>query len=245
MTPNDQSKVDWLGTFYLRLHASPETLRAWAGIAVIVALFLFIGSVITSAILLVRLGTDALFSSSPSYQETARNFVLTFASAFGAPFLVWRAWIAHRQANAAAQQARIALENHITGIFSKSVELMGFVRETKTTGADGAQIARSVPNIEARLGALYSLERLLAESGKDQRAILETICAYVRENSPLDIPGDEEEAKAFLRGNLPPSPTRRADVQAALTIIGRRQETLRVRVTLPLIFIQWRLESGH
>jgi len=106
---------------------------------------------------------------------------------------------------------------------------MGFMRESKSIGTDGNEITRSVPNIESRLGALYSLERLLTESARDQRAIIETLCAYIRENSPLEIPEDEAEAQQFLRGDVPPRPTRRADVQAALTIIGRRPEIIRLR----------------
>jgi hypothetical protein len=226
------SIASWLGAFYLRpaqIQVVPEALRAWTGVSIIAGLVLFILCVAVSFILLVRLGLDALLSPSPSYQETAKNFVLTFASAFGAPFLVWRAWIAHRQANAASEQARIAVENHITGIFSKSVELLGFVREGKTAGPGGALFVGSLPNIEARLGALYSLERLLTESQKDQRAVLETLCAYVRENSSFEIPEDEGEAQEFGRGNLPPKPSRRADIQAAITIIGRRAAGIRRR----------------
>src|SRR5580700_2561079 len=110
--------TSWLGTFYLKpaqIKTAPDTLRAWAGASIIIGLILFILSVMVSSVLLVRLALDALFLPSPAYQETAKNFVLTFASAFGAPFLVWRAWIAHRQANAASEQARVAVENHITG----------------------------------------------------------------------------------------------------------------------------------
>jgi hypothetical protein len=81
----------------------------------------------------------------------------------------------------------------------------------------------------APLGALYSLERLLVESEKDQRAVLETLCAYVRENSAFEIPDDEAESQQFFRGELPPKPLRRADVQAAITIIGRRPATIRTR----------------
>jgi hypothetical protein len=44
----------------------------------------------------------------------------------------------------------------------------------------------------------------------------------VRENSPLEIPHDEAEASIFYRGDIPPPPTRRKDVQAAITVIGRR-----------------------
>jgi uncharacterized protein YjbI with pentapeptide repeats len=196
--------------------------------AVPISIFFIVCTVI-SGILLVRLGWNALAGETSSNQETIKNFLLAFASTFGVPFLIWRTWVAHRQARAALEQARIAAENHITGIFSKSVELMGFVREARSVGTNGIQLSTSVPNIESRLGALYALERLLAESIKDQRAILETLCAYVRENSRLEIPEDEATAQEFFRGNLPPRPTHRADVQAALTIIGRRSEALRLR----------------
>lgn len=106
---------------------------------------------------------------------------------------------------------------------------MGSVRESRVRGQDGTSETRIVPNLEARLGALYSLERLLDESVKDQRAVLETLCAYVRENSALDVIGDEDNAPLFQRGETPPAPTRPGDVQAALTIIGRRPESARTR----------------
>ena len=101
---------------------------------------------------------------------------------------------------------------------------MGAIRESKSVAADGNELSRSVPNIESRLGGLYSLERLLAESVKDQKAIVETLCAYIRENSPLEIPENDAEAQEFFRGARPPAATQRADVQAALTTIGRIPE---------------------
>lgn len=235
------TKRSLLTAFYVRpfdIEALPEGFRASMTIAAILAGVCFIICTALSGILLIRLGWDALWQPSPANQEIIKNFLLAFASTFGVPFLIWRTWVAHQQARAAAEQARVALENHITGIFSKSVELMGFVRESRTAGTNGAQIVQSVPNIELRLGALYSLERLLAESAKDQRAILETLCAYVRENSRLEIPDDEAQAKEFSLGKLPPAPTRRADVQAALTIIGRRPETLQARAKAE----GWRLD---
>jgi uncharacterized protein YjbI with pentapeptide repeats len=70
------------------------------------------------------------------------------------------------------------------------------------------------------------LERLLAESTKDQRAILETLCAYIRENSPLQIPEKKADPAKSSPGKTLPSPTLRADVQAAITIIGRRPVSL-------------------
>jgi hypothetical protein len=154
---------------------------------------------------------------------------LAFASVFGGPLLVWRTWVAHQQARAARQQALVALENHITGIFSKSVELLGLVREIKATDAEGNATSRSAPNVESRLGALYALERLLRESLKDQRVILEILCAYVRENSPFQIPADDKQRDKLSHGDAAPTPTRRSDVQAAITVIGRRPTPIKLR----------------
>ena len=195
----------------------------------IIALFPLAACALISLLLLVRLGWDALTLSGTAYQESARNFLIAFAGVIGAPFLVWRTWVAHQQATAAVNQASVALKNHITGIFTKSVELLGVVRDMKIVAADGTSTARSVPNLESRLGALYSLERLLSESEKDQRAILETLCAYIRENSPAEIPQDEAERQELLSGNIALEPSRRSDVQAAITIIGRRPAKVRLR----------------
>ena len=207
----------------------PAGVRASATVVTIIALFPLAACALISLLLLVRLGWDALTLSGTAYQESARNFLIAFAGVIGAPFLVWRTWVAHQQATAAVNQASVALKNHITGIFTKSVELLGVVRDMKIVAADGTSTARSVPNLESRLGALYSLERLLSESEKDQRAILETLCAYIRENSPAEIPQDEAERQELLSGNIALEPSRRSDVQSAITIIGRRPAKVRLR----------------
>jgi uncharacterized protein YjbI with pentapeptide repeats len=205
---------DFWSAFYLKPRPLPEWpcwVRSSIGVAVVsitVVLLLAIFWV------LMLLAFEATFSPS---QEASRKFLLGAVGVFGAPFLVWRTWVMQLQARAANEQARIALEAHFTGVFAKSIELLGQLRDI--SGAE----SRSEPNIEARLGALYSLERLMNESVKDQKPILETLCAYVRENAPFTI--DEREKKEntpiwrIRRKKLPP---RRVDVQAALTIIGRR-----------------------
>ena len=227
----------------MRLKSLPKPLK-WAlaiiaGIIAGAAAVLFLYCLAIVAYLIFRLGQEALLYPHPNNQELTRNFLLAFAAVFGAPLLLWRAWVAHRQSRAATEQARIALENHVTGIFSKSVELMGLVREITVAGNDN--VTRTVPNIEARLGALYSLERLLAVSDKDQRAILETLCAYIRENSPIEIPTEEPEASQFRGGDLPPKATRRVDVQAAITIIGRRPKHVRDKIKEE----KWRLDFSN
>ena len=59
--------------------------------------------------------------------------------------------------------------------------------------------------IEMRLGAIYALERIMTDSARDHPTIVEVLAAYVREHA---IDPDLER------------PT--TDVQAALTVIGRR-----------------------
>ncbi|TKT73116.1 pentapeptide repeat-containing protein [Afipia massiliensis] len=220
--PNKRNFFDIFGIDRNVFAPVPETFRSWTTVSLTIGLIVFSLGVLISAILLFRLGVNALFSPDDSFQDAAKNFLFALAGAFGAPFLVWRTWVAHLQANAATAQANTALESHLTGIFAKSVELLGLVREVKTIKPDGSPVVRSLPNLESRLGALYSLERLLRESNKDQQAILETLCAYVRENSPLEIPEDENERDKISSGKQAPEPSRRTDVQAAITIIGRR-----------------------
>jgi uncharacterized protein YjbI with pentapeptide repeats len=103
------------------------------------------------------------------------------------------------------------------------------------------------PNIEVRLGAIYALERISQDSDRDHIRVMEILCAYIRENAPArDAPdhglGDwpdypdgmteaerEERKEALLdrstalRAWLNTLPHFRTDLQAAITVIGRRR----------------------
>ncbi len=120
--------------------------------------------------------------------------------------------------------------------------------------ADGAEVRdeRNVPitvettepNLEVRLGAIYALERIGRDSARDHVTIMEILCAYVRENAkardappPLEDMQDRAEGESadaresvlrehdlkrddfFDNLRLP-----RVDVQATLTVIGRRDK---------------------
>jgi hypothetical protein len=63
--------------------------------------------------------------------------------------------------------------------------------------------------LDVRLGAIYALERLATDSPPDSRSIYDVLCAFVREHHPK--PG----------AKLPTKPA--TDIQAALTVIGRRR----------------------
>jgi hypothetical protein len=63
--------------------------------------------------------------------------------------------------------------------------------------------------LEVRLGGIYALERIARDSPADQSSVTEVLATYVREHAPWNESYD--------------TPTRvRADVQAILTVLGRR-----------------------
>jgi uncharacterized protein YjbI with pentapeptide repeats len=97
-----------------------------------------------------------------------------------------------KNAEAALKNAQTAEDKQITERFAKAIEQLGNEK------------------IEVRLGAIYTLERIAKDSAKDHWTIMEILTAFVRENAPLK---EEEEE------NLPKL---RTDIQAALTVIGRR-----------------------
>ncbi len=83
---------------------------------------------------------------------------------------------------------------------------------------------------ETRLGALYSLEAIIKKAPSYHWTIMEILAAFIRENAPngeIEIieeidedDEDEEEDEIIYLSKIP------TDIQAALTIIGRRNHEL-------------------
>jgi len=100
-----------------------------------------------------------------------------------------------QNAIAATENAKIAEQGQITERFTKAIEQLGS------------------DNISIRLGGIYALERIAKDSDRDHWTIMEVLSAFVRENAPV------KEKKAEGEQQLPKLP---ADIQAILTVIGRR-----------------------
>jgi len=79
----------------------------------------------------------------------------------------------------------------------------------------------TAPNIEVRIGAILSLERIAQDStrfdnGHDHVRVMEVLCAYVRENTATpSLEQDLDEEGPF---------TLRTDVQIAIDVIKRRSD---------------------
>lgn len=104
------------------------------------------------------------------------------AALLGAPFLIWGTVLKH-------QTVRWQKEGHMTDRISKAVEQLGAEKTIKTQDADGKTVERTVPNLEVRIGAILSLERIAQDStthdkGRDHVRVMEILCAYVRNNAP-------------------------------------------------------------
>jgi len=113
---------------------------------------------------------------------------------------------------------RTQQEGHMTDRIAKAVEMLGTEKTVKEVaeGDDGqvVQVERTAPNLEVRIGAILSLERIAQDStthdkGRDHVRVMEILCAYIRENAPAssakdhdfgeweplkDDPSDEERA---------------------------------------------------
>jgi hypothetical protein len=98
------------------------------------------------------------------------------------------------------QTQRLTEQGQITDRFTRAIDQLGKVDENNNK------------LFEIRIGGIYALQRIARESEKDYGPIMEILTAYVREHAPWPPKEEVEEGK-------PPE----ADIQAILTVIGRRE----------------------
>ncbi|BBH70224.1 hypothetical protein ACTI_69090 [Actinoplanes sp. OR16] len=102
------------------------------------------------------------------------------------------------------EQQKLALQGQITDRFTKAVEQLG---------------QPGVAKVDVRLGAIYALQRIMRDSDDDQAAVVDILSAFVRGHAPA--PRRTEQVTA---GGVPTA--RPVDVQAALTVLARRDSGL-------------------
>ncbi len=95
----------------------------------------------------------------------------------------------------------------LTEQFSKAIEQLGH------------------SSTDVRLGGLYTLERLLSEDQLDAGPIVEIIVAYINSHAPLGEDENYNDIPFLERGDISRLHVRAPDVQAALTILGRRRRS--------------------
>jgi hypothetical protein len=109
---------------------------------------------------------------------------------------------------ATSESLRVAEQGQITERFSRAIDQLG----AKTDGR---------PNMELRLGGIYSLERIAFESERDHWPIMEVLSAYVRKNARR-----KDDQFVDCGTSRPPDPRHPAevppDVEAVVIAIRRR-----------------------
>ncbi|GAB4301559.1 MAG: hypothetical protein Kow0058_16420 [Roseovarius sp.] len=195
--------LDWLG---LRRGADLRVARGLGpGLAVVMALLVLLALAAALGMLV-----QAVFGGAEARAGTGLGLGAVIVTVLGAPFVIWRAWVAQRQAD-------VAQEGLITDRINTAVEGLGAEktvsrvwrnvtyrldgqihtafegREERFTPPEGAteiergkwEVAnRTKPNLEVRIGAIYALERIAQDSDRDHVQIMEILCAYIRENAP-------------------------------------------------------------
>jgi hypothetical protein len=119
----------------------------------------------------------------------------------------------------ATKSQELTREGQVTERFTKAIDQLGAVND------------KGEKQLEIRLGGIYALERIARDSERDHWPIMEVLTAYVRETAPWPPkPPKEEQPSAGDQSPQEEPPTTQeqlaakptADIQAILTVLGRR-----------------------
>ena len=133
-------------------------------------------------------------------RDAARGRLLTLGAglfAAGALLFTARNFILSRRTFELTEQSQV------TDRYTKAIEQLGSDK------------------LDVRIGGIYALERIARDSARDHPTVMEVLSAFIREHSrePWPAPDPDAAPDPDLGGQERPT---RPDVQAALTVIGRR-----------------------
>jgi hypothetical protein len=119
------------------------------------------------------------------------------------------------------ESLKIARESQITDRFTKAIDQLGSDK------------------LAIRLGGIYALERIAKDSPRDHWTMVEVLTAFVRANAPAPNPWEDDDHVVLTPETKPPS-----DIQAILTVLGRRPEERRREEPQPLNLMNTNLRGA-
>ena len=138
-------------------------------------------------------------------EDNARRTLAQMGGGVIGLVVIWITW----------RRLQVAQEGQVTERFSRAIDHLGN------------------DSLDVRLGGIYALERIARDSRQDHGPVMEILTAYVREHAPWNPPPEDQQPAADDQRPAPPpdpgsgdddEPPRLAtDIQAVLTILGRRQ----------------------
>jgi hypothetical protein len=170
--------------------------------------------------------------------DRENNARKTLAQIIGGVFVLAGLYSSIKTFDLQRQSARLQEEGQITDRFSKAIDQLGAL-----SGSALDRNGKPTINLEMRLGGIYALERIASDSPRDYWTIMEVLMTYVRENAPASQSAqplrtaqrtDERASHAHeaaghgAAGSDPAADAQhpRTDIQAILTVIGRRDAAL-------------------
>jgi hypothetical protein len=108
-------------------------------------------------------------------------------------------------ATAAYRQLQIASEGQVTERLTRAIDQLGH------------------QNLDVRLGGIYALERISVDSERDRSAIAEVLTAFVRGHAPWPPSQPRQPPEDLAVEDITRLQRWAPDVQAALTVLGRRE----------------------
>ena len=96
-----------------------------------------------------------------------------------------------------ARNFLLSREGQVTDRYTKAIEQLGSDK------------------LDVRIGGIYALERVARDSARDHPTVMEVLTAFIREHSREQWPPPDSGVQVRARSTRP-------DVQAAITVVGRR-----------------------
>jgi hypothetical protein len=161
-------------------------------------------------------GKDFLELRNQSFKSVV-EFLKFIATSFCGVAIICNVYYAAKRADAMDKTANAALDNAKAALKTAQA-----VTDKQTTERfAGALLMLGNDKMETRLGAIYTLERIAQDSPPDYWTIMEILAAFIRQNAPLQAPLSKARTPKKEQSTQPSTPIR-SDIQAALTVLGRR-----------------------
>ena len=116
------------------------------------------------------------------------------------------AGVAWRASVSTSRNQQLTFQGQLTDLYLKAVDQLGS------------------KELDVRIGGIYALERVALDSAREHPAVMEILTAFIRVHSHEQWPPPDT-------GSSEQGPLTRPDVQAAVTVVGRRDAD---RDTLPI-----------
>lgn len=106
-----------------------------------------------------------------------------------------------------------SVQNYLVARRTLAVTEQGQVTDRFTKAIDHLGSSR----LDVRIGGIYSLEQIARDSTTEHPIVVEVLSSFIRRHS-------QEPLNPYVHGGREPGRSTRPDIQAAITVLGRRDE---------------------